>query len=76
MKLTYSAAVLLGLLQHVSAAPAGAEAQAGGLGFPFPNFVRAAEVQRAFKDSWKGYYEHAFPHDNLHPLSNTFDDGR
>jgi mannosyl-oligosaccharide alpha-1,2-mannosidase len=76
MKLTYSAAVLLGVIQHVSAAPANAEAQNGGFNVPFPDIVRALQVKKAFKESWDGYYEHAFPHDNLHPISNTFDDDR
>lgn len=37
---------------------------------------RAGAVKKVFQTSWKGYYDNAFPHDNLHPLSNTYDDSR
>jgi mannosyl-oligosaccharide alpha-1,2-mannosidase len=37
---------------------------------------RAAAVKEAFQFAWDGYYEFAFPHDELHPISNTFSDSR
>jgi mannosyl-oligosaccharide alpha-1,2-mannosidase len=37
---------------------------------------RAQAVVDAFRVSWDGYYRHAFPHDELHPASNTFSDSR
>ena len=36
---------------------------------------RAAAVKQAFQTAWDGYKNHAFPHDQLHPLTNSFDDG-
>ncbi|PNP50221.1 hypothetical protein THARTR1_09052 [Trichoderma harzianum] len=41
-----------------------------------PNPIRAAAVKAAFQTSWNGYRQFAFPHDDLHPVSNTFDDER
>ncbi|KAK0755534.1 hypothetical protein N5P37_011936 [Trichoderma harzianum] len=41
-----------------------------------PNPTRAAAVKAAFQTSWNGYRQFAFPHDDLHPVSNTFDDER
>jgi mannosyl-oligosaccharide alpha-1,2-mannosidase len=35
---------------------------------------RAAAVQQAFQLSWDAYYEHAFPHDQLKPVSQGTDD--
>ncbi|KAF2001707.1 glycoside hydrolase family 47 protein [Amniculicola lignicola CBS 123094] len=37
---------------------------------------RAQAVIDAFRLSWDGYYKYAFPHDELHPVSNTFSDSR
>lgn len=37
---------------------------------------RAAAVKEAFQFAWDGYYEHAFPHDELHPISNSYSDSR
>ncbi|KAK5987782.1 Mannosyl-oligosaccharide alpha-1,2-mannosidase [Cladobotryum mycophilum] len=37
---------------------------------------RAGAVRDTFRISWKGYYEHAFPNDNLHPVSNGNDNDR
>ncbi|KAI9654761.1 MAG: maturation of Asn-linked oligosaccharides protein [Bathelium mastoideum] len=33
---------------------------------------RADQVKDAFLTAWNGYYEYAFPNDELHPISNTF----
>jgi mannosyl-oligosaccharide alpha-1,2-mannosidase len=40
------------------------------------NATRAAAVQAAFDRSWKGYYDHAFPHDSLKPISKKGQDDR
>lgn len=37
---------------------------------------RAAAVKEAFQFAWDGYYEYAFPHDELHPVSNGYSDSR
>ncbi|KAK9775391.1 putative alpha-1,2-Mannosidase [Seiridium cardinale] len=36
---------------------------------------RAAAVQEAFDRAWNGYYTYAFPHDELTPLTESYDDG-
>ena len=43
---------------------------------PTPDHGRAGAVRRAFQTAWEGYYEHAFPHDTLLPLTNGFEDDR
>ena len=40
------------------------------------NKAKADDVKEAFKNAWNGYVEHAFPHDELHPVSNGFGDSR
>ncbi|KAL4863688.1 hypothetical protein BDV12DRAFT_25423 [Aspergillus spectabilis] len=37
---------------------------------------RATAVKEAFSHAWDGYYEYAFPHDELHPISNSYGDSR
>ena len=37
---------------------------------------KAQAVIDAFQLSWNGYYEHAFPHDTLRPVSNSYEDDR
>lgn len=37
---------------------------------------RADTVKAAFEYAWHGYYTYAFPHDELHPLSNSYSDSR
>lgn len=37
---------------------------------------KADQVKDAFKFAWDGYYEYAFPNDELHPVSNTFGNSR
>jgi mannosyl-oligosaccharide alpha-1,2-mannosidase len=41
-----------------------------------PDVDRAQAVIDIFRTSWDGYYTYAFPHDELHPVSNTFSDSR
>ena len=40
------------------------------------NAQRAAAVKEAFQFAWDGYYKYAFPHDELHPISNGYSDSR
>lgn len=40
------------------------------------NQHRADAVKSAFQIAWDGYKEYAFPHDELHPVTNTFGDSR
>jgi mannosyl-oligosaccharide alpha-1,2-mannosidase len=40
------------------------------------NRERADAVKAAFEFAWDGYYKYAFPHDELHPVSNGFSDSR
>ncbi|OJD32067.1 glycoside hydrolase family 47 protein [Diplodia corticola] len=37
---------------------------------------KADAVKDAFNFAWNGYYTYAFPHDELHPVSNGFGDSR
>ncbi|KIW09176.1 uncharacterized protein PV09_00107 [Verruconis gallopava] len=37
---------------------------------------RADVVKEVFKSAWEGYYKHAFPNDELHPLLNTYGNSR
>lgn len=40
------------------------------------NRERADAVKAAFEFAWDGYYKYAFPHDELHPVSNSYSDSR
>ncbi|KHO00527.1 1,2-a-D-mannosidase [Metarhizium album ARSEF 1941] len=37
---------------------------------------KASQVKQAFRTAWNGYYEHAFPHDTLLPLTGGNSDDR
>ncbi|KAL4806532.1 mannosyl-oligosaccharide alpha-1,2-mannosidase 1B [Aspergillus unguis] len=37
---------------------------------------RADTVKEAFSHAWDGYYEYAFPNDELHPISNGYGNSR
>jgi len=37
---------------------------------------RAEAVKEAFQHAWRGYRQYAFPHDELHPVSNGYGDSR
>ncbi|KAF2011743.1 glycoside hydrolase family 47 protein [Aaosphaeria arxii CBS 175.79] len=37
---------------------------------------RADAVKEVFVEAWDGYYKHAFPNDELHPLLNTYGNSR
>lgn len=37
---------------------------------------RANAVKEAFQHAWDGYKKYAFPHDELHPVSNGYGNSR
>jgi len=37
---------------------------------------RAQAVKDAFQFAWNGYYDFAFPNDELHPVNNSFGNSR
>lgn len=37
---------------------------------------KADAVKEAFQHAWDGYIEYAYPHDELHPVSNGYGDSR
>lgn len=67
-------ALVAGLAAVGLAAPA--PTPSGSPSRPRANPARAAAVKSAFEHSWRGYYENAFPHDTLHPVTNGFEDDR
>lgn len=40
------------------------------------NQAKADAVKEAFQHAWDGYVKYAFPHDELHPVSNGYGDSR
>lgn len=40
------------------------------------NQAKADAVKEAFQHAWNGYVKYAFPHDELHPVSNGYGDSR
>lgn len=40
------------------------------------NRQRSDAVKEAFTFAWDGYHKYAFPHDELHPIANSFSDSR
>lgn len=40
------------------------------------NQAKADAVKEAFQHAWDGYSKYAFPHDELHPVSNGYGDSR
>lgn len=73
MRLISGLAVVLGLTLPMRVSPS---PDLGKRSVPRPNASRAEAVKEAFQTSWKAYYDHAFPHDSLRPISNTFSDDR
>ncbi|KAL7926683.1 glycoside hydrolase family 47 protein [Trichoderma austrokoningii] len=71
MRFVSGSVVALGLV-----APAFAYPRAAGVKRGSPNPIRAAAVKAAFQTSWNAYHKYAFPHDDLHPVSDTYDDER
>ncbi|ESZ97936.1 hypothetical protein SBOR_1701 [Sclerotinia borealis F-4128] len=45
-------------------------------GNPANTVERQAAVKEAFTFAWDGYYKYAFPHDELHPIANSYSDSR
>lgn len=37
---------------------------------------KADAVKEAFQHAWNGYMKYAYPHDELHPVSNGYGDSR
>lgn len=74
MRLTTGSLLLLELASTVLAAPPPAANAAESR--PRQDRRKADAVKRAFEISWEGYYNHSFPHDTLHPVSNGFEDDR
>ncbi|KAK4180249.1 glycoside hydrolase [Triangularia setosa] len=82
MHILRGAAALLAASHSVVLAAA-AEASASDQKLPpyrypkyHPDPKRANAVRQAFRLSWDGYYKHAFPHDSLRPVSNSYEDDR
>ncbi|KAM0459724.1 hypothetical protein ACHAPV_005438 [Trichoderma viride] len=71
MRFISGSVVALGLVAPALAFPRPAGVKRGS-----PNPTRAAAVKAAFQTSWNAYHQYAFPHDDLHPVSNTYDDER
>ncbi|KAL7788190.1 glycoside hydrolase family 47 protein [Trichoderma ceciliae] len=71
MRFIGSSVLALGLVAPALAYPRPAVVKRGS-----PNPSRAAAVKAAFQTSWDAYHQTAFPHDDLHPVSNGFDDDR
>jgi Glycosyl hydrolase family 47. len=46
------------------------------LGQPLQSQEKADAVKEAFQHAWDGYMKYAFPHDELHPVSNGYGDSR
>jgi mannosyl-oligosaccharide alpha-1,2-mannosidase len=71
MLLTQSVAILSGLIAPALALPQG---QIRPRGSPDP--AKAEAIKEAYQLSWKAYYDHAFPNDTLHPVSNSYENDR
>lgn len=71
MRFDKTSALALGLAAPALAAPSSRLRKRGG-----PDPERADAVKATFNTAWKGYYDNAFPNDNLHPITNGFDNGR
>lgn len=67
------AAVLAICAQTVAGVPAPSVKRDDGVA---KSQIRAAAVKEAFQFAWDGYYKYAFPHDELHPVSNGYSDSR
>jgi mannosyl-oligosaccharide alpha-1,2-mannosidase len=71
MRLSSKSILLLELAGAAFAIPAKRSASR-----PVADHSRAHDVKEAFEMSWNAYYEHAFPHDTLHPVTNGYEDDR
>ena len=41
-----------------------------------PDATKAEAIKEAFRHAWNGYYEQAFPHDEVYPVSGRAGDSR
>lgn len=75
MKFLVLGAVLCSL---TSALPAGSQKTGEAKKYCNPSTAkdRAQAVVDAFRFSWEGYYTHAFPNDELNPVTNGFSNSR
>ena len=77
MRATQSLSLALGLVGSVSAYPHAQQENEAVLGSSFSNNQEKADaVKEAFQHAWNGYVKYAFPHDELHPVSNGYGDSR
>lgn len=77
MRFTSSSSILLlQLAGSALAAPFDTHNQLNKRVPPKADGARAKSVVDAFRTSWAGYAKHAFPHDTLHPLTNSYEDDR
>lgn len=67
---------VLGVASQVTASPHPQRALRRAAPKYVVNETRANAVKEAFQISWDGYYEYAFPHDSLNPVSNGYSDDR
>jgi mannosyl-oligosaccharide alpha-1,2-mannosidase len=74
MRVTSLSLAALGLVGSVVAHPFG-ETEAV-LGRQSQSQQKANAVKEAFQHAWNGYMKYAFPHDELHPVSNGYGDSR
>lgn len=63
----------LGLVRSTVAYP---RTEVAALGGQSGNQDKADAVKEAFQHAWKGYMKYAYPHDELHPVSNGYGDSR
>lgn len=64
------------LIPTVIAGPHGIHLQAKQAADPAVDQERSDAVKEAFIHAWRGYYQHAFPNDELHPITNSFSNSR
>lgn len=60
-----------GLASAVSATPRHHGRAAGS-----PDAAKAQAVKEVYQESWRGYYQYAFPNDTLNPVSETYQNDR
>lgn len=46
------------------------------LGKYSPDATKANAIKEAFRYSWEAYYDHAFPHDSLRVVEQSYEDDR
>ena len=73
---TISSLLLVGLTLVGSAVAIPVVETETALGGQSSNQQRADAVKEAFQHAWDGYMKYAFPHDELHPVSNGYGDSR